>query len=274
MGIGISSSNQIQSSLDRSENNLTTSLQRLASGKRINSAKDDAAALAIVERFASQIMGSAQAYRNVNDGVSMAQTADSYSAQVNDLMQRGRELAMQSANGSMSDSDRQALQTEFSNIQQEVSRVTESAEFNGQKLMNQSAEMTFQVGPNADATDQVSVKTQDLQSELTNNGFYSADISSQSGAQEFLAVADDSMAKVNTQRAEYGASMNRFESIGKNLQNIEVNLQESKSRILDTDYASSMSDYTKNLLLKDSATALSAQANFSSSQIMSLLGSA
>ena len=271
MGIGISTSNQINSSLNRSENNLRTTFERLASGKRINSAKDDAAAMAIVERFASQIIGSSQAYRNVNDGVSLAQTADGYSGQITDLMQRGRDLAMQSANGSLSDSDRAALQTEYKNIQDEVARITDSAEFNGQKLMNQDAEMNFQVGPNAAAADQVTVKTIDLKSELSS--FFSSDILSQSNAQAALSTTDESMQTVNTQRAEYGASMNRFESISKNLLNTELNLEAAKSRMLDTDYASTMSEHTKSLLLNDAATALHSQANFSQQQILSLLGS-
>ena len=271
MGLGINSSNTINNSLNRSENNLKTTFERLASGKRINSAKDDAAAMAIVERFAAQIIGSSQAYRNVNDAVSMVQTADSYSGQVTDLMQRGRELSLQSSNATMSDSDRAALQTEYKSIQDEVTRITDSAEFNGHKLMNQATEMNFQVGPNATAADQVSVNTIDLKTELAS--FFASDISSQANAQASLNVADDSMQIVNTQRAEYGASLNRFESIGKNLQNTEVNLESSKSRMLDTDYAATMSDHTKNMLLNNAATALHSQANFSQQQIMSLLGS-
>jgi len=272
MGIGIYSSNNVANTLNKTGNDLKTSFQQLATGKRINSAKDDAAGLAIVERFAAQIIGSSQAYRNVNDGVSMAQTADSYTGQINDLMQRGRELAMQSANGTMSDTDRAALQTEFSMVQDEVSRLTDSAEFNGRKLLNQDAEVQFQVGPNATSDDSVTVKTTDFKTTLTDNGFFSADISTQAGSQAFLSVADDSMEKVNTQRAEYGATMNRFESISRNLQNTEENLAASKSRILDTDYAKTMSEHTKNLLLNNAATAMHGQATFSQQQVTSLLG--
>ncbi|MCU7834787.1 MAG: flagellin [gamma proteobacterium symbiont of Taylorina sp.] len=273
MGIGIYASNNVNSALHSSENNLKTTFQQLASGKRINSAKDDAAGLAIIERFAAQIIGSSQAYRNVNDGVSMAQTADSFTGQINDLMQRGRELAMQSSNGTMSDTDRSALQVEFSMVQDEVKRLTGAAEFNGQKLLNQDSEMEFQVGSNATAADKVTVKTADLQGSLSNNGFFSADLSTQAGSQAFLAVADDSMAQVSTQRAEYGATMNRFESISRNLQNTEENLSASKSRILDTDYARTMSEHTKNLLLNNAASAMHSQATFSQQQVMSLLGS-
>lgn len=271
MGMGINNSNSIGNILNRHDNSLTTTFARLSSGKHINSAKDNAAGLAIVEQFAAQIMGSGQAFRNVNDGISLAQTADGFTSQINDMMQRGRDLAMQSANGSLSDQDRAALQTEFSMIQDEVSRLTETAEFNGQKLLNKNAELNFQV--DANAADQVNIKTVDLQSNLGSSGFFSADLSTQTGASGALSVVDDSMAQVNTLRAEYGANLNRFESIARNLQNKEENLSAAKSRIMDTDYARTISEHNRDLLLRDAATALSSQANFSSQQIMGLLSS-
>lgn len=270
MGIGINNSNSIGNTLNRHDNNLSTSFERLSSGKKINSVKDNAAGQAIVERFAAQILGSDQAFRNVNDGVSLAQTADGFSAQIDDFMQRGRELAVQSANGSLSDADRAALQSEFAMIQDEVKRITDSAEFNGQKLLNQNADLSFQVGANE--ADQVSVKTADLQSEITASGFFAADISTQVGAGSAFSALDDAMAQVSSNRAELGATMNRFESIGRNLLNEAENLAASKSRILDTDYARTISEQTKDLLLRDAATALHGQANFSQAQIINLLG--
>lgn len=270
MGIGINNSNSTGNILNRQDNNLSTTFKRLASGQQINSAKDNAAGLAIVERFAAQILGSEQAFRNVNDGISLTQTSDGYSAQINDFMQRGRELAVQSANGTLSDADRSALQAEFSMIQDEVQRITESAEFNGQKLLNNSGELSFQV--DANQGDQVNVKTADLQGEIASTGFFAADISTQAGASNAFSSLDDSMVQVNSYRAELGATMNRFDSIGRNLLNKDENLSASKSRILDTDYAQTMSDHTKNLLLRDAATALHGQANFSQTQILNLLG--
>ena len=272
MGIGINNPNSMGKLLNRHDNSLQTSFQRLSSGKHINSAKDNAAGLAIVERFASQILGSNQAFRNVNDGISLAQTADGFSAQINDFMQRGRELALQSANGTLSDTDRAALQTEYAMIQDEVSRITESAEFNGQKILNQQAELTFQVDANNGAEDQVKVQTADLSTAITATGFFAGDISSQSSALGALGSMDNSMAEVNRTRADFGAVMNRFESIGRNLLNKEENLSASRSRIQDTDYARTVSERTKNLLLRDAATALHGQANFSSRQILNLLG--
>lgn len=269
MGLGIDNSNFIGKQLNRHDNNLSTSFSRLASAKRINSAKDDAAGIAIVERFAAQIIGGNQGFRNVNDGISLAQTSDGFSAQITDLMQRGRDLAMQGANGSLSDTDRASLQTEFSMIQDEVRRITESAEFNGQKLLNSDSELSFQV--DANAGDQVKIKTVDMQSELTSSGFFAADLSSQGGASDALSVLDTSMAEVNKNRAEFGATMNRFESIGRNLLNKEENLSAAKSRILDTDYARTLSEQNRDLLLRDAATALHGQANFSQQQILGLL---
>ncbi|MCW8929851.1 MAG: flagellin [Gammaproteobacteria bacterium] len=269
MGIGIDSTNSIGRHLNRHDNNLSTSFSRLSSGNRINSAKDDAAGLAIVEQFAAQIMGANQGYRNVNDGISLAQTSDGFSAQITDLMQRGRELAMQSANGSLSDTDRASLQTEFSMVQDEVRRITDSAEFNGQKLLNSNSELKFQV--DANAGDQVSVNTVDMKGDLTSSGFFSADLSSQGGASSALSVLDTSMSEVNKNRAEFGAVMNRFESIGQNLLNKDENLSAAKSRIQDTDYARTISERNRDLLLRDAATALHGQANFSQQQVMSLL---
>ncbi len=270
MGIGINGSNSIGRYLNQADNRLQTTFQRLASGKNINSARDNAAGMAIVERFASQIMGANQAFSNVNDGISLAQTADGYTSQMTDLMQRGRELAMQSANGSLSDTDRAALQSEFAMVQDEVKRMTGSAEFNGQKLLDQDAQLQFQV--DANAGDQVTVRTADLQSQLTDSGFFTADISTRSGASSALDPLDSSMSRVNSYRAELGATMNRFESIGRNLLNKEENLEASRSRILDTDYAKTVSERNRDLLLKDAGTALQAQANFSSKQILGLLG--
>jgi len=270
MAIGLNNSNSIGHFLNQQDNRLSTSFAKLSSGKQINSAKDNAAGLAIVERFAAQINGVNQAYRNTNDGISMAQTADGYSAQITDLMQRGRDLANQSANALLSDSDRAMLQTEFAMLQDEVGRITDSADFNGQSLLNTDAQLDFQV--DADATDQVSVKTFDLKNDLSMNGFFSADLSSQAGSTAALSVMDSSMQQVNLQRSEYGATLNRFESIGNNLLNKDENLSASKSRILDTDYAKTMSEHSRDLLLREATTALNSQANFSARQILGLLG--
>ncbi|WP_198262899.1 flagellin [sulfur-oxidizing endosymbiont of Gigantopelta aegis] len=269
MAIGINNSKFIGNQIGKHDNNLATSFARLASGKQINSAKDNAAGLAIVERFAAQILGTNQGFRNVNDGISLAQTADGASSQISDLIQRGRELAVQSGNGILNDSDRAALQAEFSMVQDEVKRLTNSAEFNGQKLLNTNADLSFQV--DANAGDQVTISTVNLDSSFTDNGFFTADLSTQNGAANALASLDSSLTDVNTSRAEFGATINRFESIGRNLLNKDENLSAAKSRILDTDYARTVSERNRDLLLRDAATALQSQANFSQQQILGLL---
>ena len=273
MALGINSNIaglQNRNNLNKIQSPLETNLNQLSSGKKINSAKDNAAGLAIIERFASQIMGANQGYKNLNDGISMTQVADGYTSEISDLTQRARELANQSSNGIMNDTDRSALQAEFSQIQDEVKRLTGSANFNGQNLLNQEESVSFQV--DANVGDQIEVKTNDLESQLTSNNFFSADISTASGAQSAITAMDDSLASVNTIRAEYGATNNRLESAGNNLLNKQVNLEASRSRIQDTDYAQATSDLTKNMILNQAGIAMNGYTNFSQNQVMSLLG--
>ncbi len=257
-----------RNSLNRLESPLQSTFQQLSSGKQINSARDNAAAMAIVERFASQIMGAAQGYQNINDGISMTQVADGYASSITDLTQRARELAMQSSNGLMSDSDRAALQAEYSQIQEEVRRITGSAEFNGQKLFSQDGSLSLQVDSNAGDT--ISVNTYDMNSRLSD--FLNSDISTQQAAQNSLDAIDTGINNINTVRADYGAISNRLESAAENLLNKQVNLEASRSRIEDTDYAKATSELTKNLMLRDASIAMQGYTNFSQNQVMSLLG--
>jgi flagellin len=271
MALGINtniSSLNNQRNLNNIQSPLESALEKLSSGKKINSAKDNAAGLAIVERFASQIIGASQGYKNLNDGISMNQVAEGYTTEISDLTQRARELSVQSNNGVMSDSDRSALQAEFSQIQGEVKRLTSSANFNGQDLLNKESTVAFQV--DANAGDQISLQTHDLDAQLAD--FFSADISTATGAQNAISTMDNSLASVNTIRAEYGATTNRLESAGENLLNKQENLEASKSRILDTDYAQTTSDLTKNMILNQAGIAMQGYTNFSQNQVMSLLG--
>jgi len=265
----ISSLNNIKQ-LNRNESALNKTFQQLSSGKKINSAKDNAAGLAIVERFASQILGSNQGYKNLNDGISLAQTAEGYTQQITDLTQRARELAVQSSNGSLNDSDRAALQSEYSAIQSEVQRITDSAEFNGQALLNNNNTLSFQVDGNPG--DQIDVQTYDLQGQITGNNFFTSDISTVSGAQSAISSLDTSLQSVNDIRAEYGATISRFESAGSNLLNKEINLEAAKSRILDADYAQATSERTKNMILNQAGIAVQGYTNISQNQVINLLG--
>ncbi len=263
----ISSLNNINN-LNKLQSPLESTLQKLSSGKKINSAKDNAAGLAIIEQFASQIIGANQGYRNVNDGISLTQVADGFTSEISDMSQRARELATQSSNASLNDSDRAALQAEFSQLQEEVKRLTGSASFNGQDLLNNDSSLSFQVDAGSD--DQINVKTHDLDSQLTD--FFSADISTAAGAKGAISTIDSSLESINTIRAEYGATNNRLESAGESLLNKQVNLESAKSRILDTDYAQSTSDLTKNMILNQAGIAVQGYNTFSQNQVMSLLG--
>lgn len=257
-----------RNNLNKLQSPLESIFNQLSSGKKINSAKDNAAGIAIVERFASQIIGASQGYKNLNDGISMTQVAEGYTSEISDLTQRARELSVQSSNGTMSDTDRSALQAEFSQIQDEVKRLTGSANFNGQDLLNQNSTLSFQV--DANQGDQIDISTHDLESQLTD--FFSTDISTATGAQNAISSMDNSLSAVNSIRAEYGATTNRLESAGENLLNKQVNLEAAKSRILDTDYAQATSDLTKNMILNQAGIAMQGYTNFSQNQVMSLLG--
>lgn len=258
--------------LNRADRSLQSSFQKISSGKQINSAKDNAAGLAIVNRFAAQIIAASKSYQNLNDAVSYTQVAEGYAGSVNDLTTRARELAMQSGNALMTDSDRAALQKEYSQIQDEVRRISQSAEFNGQKIFTQDGSLDMPIDGNGGANDSVSLSTYDLNSQLSD--FLNSDISSQANAQSSLDSIDTAQKNINSIRADYGATNNRLASAGETLQTKQLNLEASKSRILDTDYARQMSQLTRDMIQKDAATAVQGYTNFSQNQVLSLLNAA
>ncbi|MBF0266331.1 MAG: flagellin FliC [Gammaproteobacteria bacterium] len=272
MGLGLGINTNIpsinnQNTLNKLQTPIQSNLQKLSSGSRINSAKDDAAGLAIVERFAGQIMAASQGQRNLSDGISMVQTGEAYAADIQDYTQRARELAVQSSNGILSDSDRSALQQEYQQIQKEVTRITDSAEFNGQKLFNQDKELNMQIGGNEDGS--VNLKTHNLQSQMSD--FLSSDISTPDGANASLKILDETQEMVNSVRVDYGAMNNRFESVISNQSNKALNLENAKSRIMDTDYAKQTSELTRNMILNDFAMTMQGHANSAQGHVMKLL---
>jgi len=254
---------------DKSKGTLATNLEKMASGKRINKAADDAARLAIATRFISQIEGSQQAYRNLNDGISLAQTGEGALNELSSSVQRIRELALQSANATLNDSDRQSLQQEVDMLQSEINRVTGSTEFNGISLLNSASSMDFQVGANAGDT--VAINTQDVAGQLNSNGLNSIDISTAAGASSALSSADSALSTLSQSRAEYGATINRFEAAGRNLQNQAVNLEAARSRLEDTDYAQESSNFAANQIRQQAQTAMQSQANASQGVVLQLL---
>ena len=252
-----------QRNLSVSQMSLATSIQRLSSGLRVNSAKDDAAGLAIAERMNSQIKGFNVAIRNANDGVSLAQTAEGALATVTDSLQRMRELSVQSANGSNSASDRAALDTEYQALSAEITRIAGSTKFNGLAILDTDAgAQVFQVGANVGDT--LTITT----SAVTT---VAGDITSVANANTAIAAVDAKITSVTGDRATYGASQSRFGYAISNLQIASENQSASKSRILDADFAIETSNLTRGQILSQAGTAMVAQANAIPNSVLSLL---
>nr|WP_206202836.1 flagellin [Thioalkalivibrio sp. XN8] len=252
-----------QRNLSNSQGALQTSLQRLSSGLRINSAKDDAAGLAISERFTTQIRGLNQAVRNANDGISLAQTAEGALSEVTNNLQRIRELAVQSANATNSSGDRIALNAEVATLIAEIDRVADAATFNGVQLLNADDDLTFQVGANNGDT--VDVSTVDV------SGVIAGDVLTVGAAETLMDAVDTALGTVNGTRADFGAVQNRFESIVRSLQTAAENLSASRSRIMDADFAAETAALTRAQILQQAGVAMLAQANAAPQSVLQLL---
>lgn len=255
--------------LNSSQNSLQTAQERLSSGKRINRASDDAAGLAIAAQLANQLLGSQQAYRNTNDAISLSQTAESSISELQNISQRVRELAMQSANGSLGDTERAFLQQEVSALQEEASNIISNSEFNNTGLLNQNGSIDIQIGGNEGRS--VSVSTTDLAAQLTADGFFSVDISTANDAQTALGAIDASVDTLVRQRSEFGAFTNRLEAVGRNLQAEAESLAATRSRIEDADYAMEITSRTTALMLQNAGIASIAQGNINSQMALQLL---
>ncbi|MGN6512745.1 MAG: flagellin N-terminal helical domain-containing protein [Lysobacteraceae bacterium] len=267
---------------------LATSIQRLSSGLRVNSAKDDAAGLAIAERMNAQVRGMNVAIRNANDGISLAQTAEGALGKIGDSLQRMRELAVQSANATNSDSDRANLDAEFAQLQSEISRVIGGTSFNGTSLFTGSTSFSFQVGAGTTTNDVVSVSRNQLSGGTagTSGSLAASDSAAKvlatiTGASDIAADADAAtnaikdidiaLDKVNSERATYGAAQNRFESVISNLQISSENVTAARSRIMDADFAKETAELTRTQILTQAGTAMLAQANQAPQSVLSLL---
>lgn len=285
------SSLNAQRQLMNSGNTLNTSFQRLSSGMRINSAADDAAGLQISNRLTSQINGLNQAVRNANDGISLAQTAEGAMDETTNMLQRMRTLAVQSANGSNTDSDRVALQQEMDQLSEEINRVASTTTFGGQNLLDGTYTGTFQVGADANQTISFALTSTggsdsiDLSSSggftvsglgqaATVSGLSSTSmsISSAANAQSIIAAVDSMIAAVDSKRAELGAIQNRFSSTINNLSSITENVSAARSRIRDTDFAQETAKLTSAQILQQASTSILAQANQKPQTALSLLG--
>ena len=269
-----------QRNLSATQSALATSVQRLSTGLRVNSAKDDAAGLAIAERMNTQVRGMNVAIRNANDAISLAQTAEGALSKINDMGQRMRELAVQSANATNSESDRASLDAEFQALSAEIKRNLDGTSFNGTKLFAALATMTFQVGANNVATDQIAVVTTNLTADTTMTGILgggtgggaaAADIKTVDKSRDALTKLDTMLATVNSKRAEFGATQNRFEAVIQTLQVSAENQTAARSRIMDADFASETASLTRSQVLQQAGTAMLSQANSLPNNVLSLL---
>jgi flagellin len=276
MGIFINTnvaSIEAQKNLGYNQAQLQVSFNRLSSGLRINSAKDDAAGLAISESLKSQIRSFTVAERNASDGISMAQTAEGALGEVHGILGRMRELAVQSANGSLTATDRGFLQTEFSSLQAEITRIQGSARFNGRALVSSTAEtITLQVGLDNTTSDQISVTLGGV-SLATISGLSTAiSGSTASGALASLSTIDTAITSVSTARATFGAAMNRLEVASASIQTMRLNLSAANSRIRDVDVATETSTLSRNQVLSQAGVSVLAQANQLPTLALNLMG--
>ncbi|KQM40207.1 MULTISPECIES: flagellin [Microbacterium] len=257
--------------LSVNQNDVSKSLEKLSSGQRINRAADDAAGLAISEGLRSQVNGLNVAARNAQDGISVIQTAEGALTQVHSILQRVRDLAVQAGNDSNNPASRDAIKTEIDTLGEELTRVAESTNFNGIKLLNgDNAALTFQVGAGAVAAeDQISVTLTDFSTLGATVGALTVDTAA--NAATSIAAIDTQITNVSTARAGIGAAQNRFESTINSLQVSAENLSAAKSRIVDTDMAAEMVKYTASNILAQAGTAMLAQANQSGQGVLQLL---
>ncbi|MCE2910479.1 MAG: flagellin [Betaproteobacteria bacterium] len=272
-----------QRNLASSQALLSTSMQRLSSGLRVNSAKDDAAGLAIAERMNTQVRGMNVAMRNANDAISLAQVGEGALGKVSDIFQRMRELAVQAANGTNNDDDRVSLNREYLQMAQEATRTLGGTQFNGVTILASTGSNTFQIGANSDsmidrltfdnfawttATDITAVVGSVV---ITGTSTAPTAITDIGGAQAAITAIDAAIDVVNSQRATFGAVQNRFENVISNLMVASENQSAARSRIMDADYAAETSNLSRAQILQQAGNAMVAQANQLPQQVMSLL---
>ena len=261
-----------QRSLSTTESSMAQSIQRLSTGLRVNSAKDDAAGLAIAERMNAQVRGMNVAIRNANDGISLAQTAEGALGKVGDMAQRMRELAVQSANATNSDSDRTNLNAEFQELGAEITRTLAGTEFNGQAIVGADAgALDFQIGAGTTANDVVTVTTTDMTANADVTAVTGGDITTVASSSTSIDALDTLIDTVAGERATYGATQNRFDAIISNLQISSENQAAARSRIMDADFASETANLTRSQVLQQAGMAMLSQANSAPNSVLSLL---
>lgn len=259
-----------QNNLLKSQNSLGTAIERLSSGLRINSAKDDAAGQAIANRFTANIRGLTQASRNANDGISMTQTAEGALSSISDNLQRIRELAVQAVNGTNTAADKTSIQNEITARFAEIDRTSAQTDFNGNKVLSTAQTVNIQVGSKDSETIGVTLTKADSAT-LLGAATATVDVTNTANDATRLATIDTAIAAVDTQRSALGALQNRFSSVVTNLATTVTNLSSSRSRIEDADYATEVSNMTRGQILQQAGTSVLSKANQSTQSVLSLL---
>ena len=270
-----------QRNLNASQSSLAVSMQRLSSGLRVNSAKDDAAGLAIAERMNTQVRGMTVAMRNANDGISMAQTAEGALGKIGDNLQRMRELTVQARNATNSSSDKDSLNKEFEQLGSEIWRIMNATVFNGKTILADASGLaqTFQIGANTSTNDSISISALDLttdasMSAIVNGGTMVAIIDNTADFAALGTVIDNidtALNTVNNTRATYGAIQSRFDAVISNLQVAVENQTAARSRIMDADFAQETANMSRAQILQQAGNAMIAQANQAPQQVLALL---
>jgi flagellin len=259
-----------QNALTRNGRDVANAMQQLSTGKRINSAADDAAGLAISNKMTAQIRGLNQAVRNANDGISMLQTAEGATQEITNMLQRMRELAVQAANDTYSPEDRLALDKERVELEAEITRISKNTKWNNMSFLDSaSVTKTFQVGIANDDNSTIAVSFVDLTS--SGLGVVGLDVSSHVASQTALDKIDSAIADVDEFRADVGAKINRLNFAIENLTNISINTSASRSRIEDADFAKASSELARTQIIQQAATSVLAQANTDQQSVLKLL---
>lgn len=261
-----------QRNLNNTQSSMATSLQRLSSGLRVNSAKDDAAGLAIAERMSAQVRGLTVGIRNASDGVSLSQTAEGALGSITESLQRMRELAVQSANGTNTTADRASLDAEFQQLEDEIGRVIGGTTFNGKIIIGSSAGANrFQVGANATVNDRITVTTNNMSTNVDIVALSNASVLTSAGADAAIALLDTALNTVNSQRADLGAVQSRIESAIRSLDTTRENTAAARGRIMDADFAAETANLTRSQILQQAGVAMLSQANSAPQTVLSLL---
>tara|TARA_B100000674_G_C37712068_1_gene855627 strand:- start:80 stop:928 length:849 start_codon:yes stop_codon:yes gene_type:complete len=278
--------NVASNAMTRNERSMGATMERLSTGLRINSAKDDAAGLAITSKMTSQINGLNQAVRNANDAISMIQVAEGALKGMTDMLQRMRELAVQSISDSNTSADRTALNNEFTQLRSQIEDIADDTQWNGVSFLSTGTDMTFQVGANAGQT--ITVALDDFNQAVTSGPLgnvdtdggttdallSSLDILTAAKAAKALYGTAEAITNIDSARANLGASMSRLEYAADNLTNVAQNSSAARSRVLDADYAAETTELARTQIIQQAATAMLAQANQSQQQVLALLTSA